>query len=41
MQEIDGRKYIVHSHFVGTKDPDEVIGRPALDHTLNDSPVTA
>lgn len=41
VQEIDGRKYIVHSHFVGTKDLDEVIGRLALDHALNDSPVTA
>ena len=40
VQEIDGRKYIVHSHFVGTKDLDEVIGRLALDLALNDT-VTA
>ena len=40
VQEIDGRKYIVHSHFVGTKDLDEVIGRLALDLALSDT-VTA
>ena len=40
VQEIDGRKYIVHSHFVGTKDLDEVISRLALDLALNDT-VTA
>lgn len=39
--EVDGKKYIVHSHFVGTKDLDEVIGRIAFDLAMNDSSVTA
>jgi len=30
-QEIDGCKYIVHSHFVGEKDLDEVMKNIALE----------
>ena len=40
VQEIDGRKYIVHSHFVGTKNLDEVMERLAFEYALKDSSVT-
>lgn len=37
--EIDGKKYIVHSHFIGEKDIDKVIReiafQRAMDETLN------
>lgn len=38
--EIDNKKYVVHSHFVGSKDIDDVISsiafKQALSETLND-----
>ncbi|MCI7351790.1 MAG: hypothetical protein MSH60_13745 [Ruminococcus sp.] len=38
--DIDNKKYVVHSHFVGSKDIDDVISsiafRQALSETLND-----
>ena len=32
--EIDGKKYIVHSHFVGNKDIDKVISEIALNKAI-------
>jgi hypothetical protein len=40
-QEIDGCKYIVHSHFVGEKDLDEVMKNIAFETALNSSLITA
>ena len=37
VQVIDGCRYIVHSHFVGEKDLDEVMNRLAVDAALNES----
>ena len=34
VQVIDGCRYIVHSHFVGEKDLDEVMNRLAVDAAL-------
>lgn len=34
--EIEGRKYIVVSHYVGEKDLDEVVYRNAYDHAMNE-----
>lgn len=34
--EIEGRKYIVVSHYVGEKDLDEVIYRNAYDRAMNE-----
>ena len=35
--EIDGKKLIVHSHFVGSKDIDKVISEIAFNRALNES----
>ena len=35
--EIDGKKFIVHSHFVGGKDIDKVISEIAFNRALNES----
>ncbi len=35
--EIDGKKFIVHSHFVGSKDIDKVIAEIAFNRALNES----
>lgn len=35
-QEIDGCKYIVHSHFVGEKDLDEVMSRLSFEYALKE-----
>ena len=35
--EIDGKKFIVHSHFVGSKDIDKVISEIAFNRALNES----
>ncbi|MCQ2469820.1 MAG: hypothetical protein MJ100_08425 [Ruminococcus sp.] len=37
VQIIDGCRYIVHSHFVGEKDLDEVMNILAVDAALNES----
>ena len=37
VQVIDGCRYIVHSHFIGEKDLDEVMNRLAVDAALNES----
>ena len=37
VQVIDGCRYIVHSHFVGEKDLDEVMNRLAVDAALNET----
>lgn len=34
---IDGKKYIVHSRFVGKKNIDEVIGRLAFERALKET----
>lgn len=34
--EIDGRKYIVVSHFTGQKDLDEVVYKNAYDQAMNE-----
>ena len=34
--EIDGKKYVVHSHFVGNKDIDKVISEIAFNHAIAD-----
>ncbi|MDE6664976.1 MAG: hypothetical protein K2K14_02140 [Ruminococcus sp.] len=34
---IDGKKYIVHSRFVGEKNIDEVIGRLAFERALKET----
>ena len=34
--EIEGRKYIIVSHYVGEKDLDEVVYRNAYDHAMNE-----
>ena len=34
VQVIDGCRYIVHSHFIGEKDLDEVMNRLAVDAAL-------
>ena len=35
--EIAGKKFIVHSHFVGSKDIDKVISEIAFNRALNES----
>ena len=35
--EIDGKKFIVHSHFIGNKDIDKVISEIAFNRALNES----
>ena len=35
--EIDGKKFIVHSHFIGGKDIDKVISEIAFNRALNES----
>lgn len=35
--EIDGKKYIVHSCFVGEKNIDEVIGRLTFERTVKET----
>ena len=35
--EIDGKKFIVHSHFIGGKDIDKVISEIAFTRALNES----
>ena len=35
--EIDGKKFIVHSHFIGCKDIDKVISEIAFNRALNES----
>jgi len=35
--EIDGKKFIVHSRFVGEKNIDEVIGRLAFERALKET----
>ena len=35
--EIDGKKFIVHSHFTGSKDIDTVISEIAFNRALNES----
>ena len=37
VQVIDGCRYIMHSHFGGEKDLDEVMNRLAVDAALNES----
>lgn len=34
--EIEGRKYIIVSHYVGEKDLDEVVYRNAYDRAMNE-----
>lgn len=34
--EINGKKYIVHSHFVGTKDIDKVLSDIAVNRALSE-----
>ncbi len=34
--EIEGKKYIVHSHFIGDKDINEVISRIAINRAMNE-----
>ncbi len=34
--EIDGKKYVVHSHFIGNKDIDKAISEIAFNHAIND-----
>ena len=35
--EIEGKKFIVHSHFIGSKDIDKVISEIAFNRALNES----
>ena len=35
--EIDGKQFIVHSHFIGSKDIDKVISEIAFNRALNES----
>ena len=35
--EINGKKFIVHSHFIGSKDIDKVISEIAFNRALNES----
>ena len=35
--EIDGKKFIVHSHFIGSKDIGKVISEIALNRALNET----
>lgn len=35
--EIDGKKYIVHSHFIGEKDIDTVIRNIAFHRAMNET----
>ena len=35
--EIDRKKFIVHSHFIGSKDIDKVISEIAFNRALNES----
>ena len=35
--EVDGKKFIVHSHFIGSKDIDKVISEIAFNRALNES----
>ena len=35
--EVDGKKFIVHSHFIGSKDIDKVILEIAFNRALNES----
>ena len=34
--EIEGKKYIVHSHFIGNKDIDKVISEIALNRAITE-----
>lgn len=35
--EIDGKKFVVYSHFIGSKDIDKVISEIAFNRALNES----
>lgn len=35
--EIDGKKYVVHSHFVGNKDIDKVISEIAFNKAMSET----
>ena len=35
--ELDGKRFIVHSHFIGSKDIDKVISEIAFNRALNES----
>ena len=35
--EIDGKKYVVHSHFVGSKDIDKVISEIAFNKAMSET----
>ena len=35
--EIDGKKFIIHSHFIGSKDIDKVISEIAFNRALDES----
>lgn len=35
--EIDGKKFIAHSHFTGSKDIDKIISEIAFNRALNES----
>ena len=35
--EIDGKRFIVHSHFIGSNDIDKVISEIAFNRALNES----
>ena len=35
--EIDGKKYVVHSHFVGNKDIDKVISEIAFNKAISET----
>ena len=35
--ETDGKRFIVHSHFIGSKDIDKVISEVAFNRALNES----
>ena len=35
--EIDGKKYVVHSHFVGNKDIDKVISEIAFNKAITET----
>lgn len=39
--EIDSKQFIVHSHFIGSKDIDKVISEIAFNRALNESLNTA
>ena len=35
--EIDGKKYVVHSHFIGNKDIDKVISEIAFNKAISET----